>query len=283
MNADPSSPDLYERLGVSAEAGQEEIKSAFKAMRKELHPDSRPESLRGHFDAMMKNVNEAHQTLTDSRARAKYDARRAAGTEYQEHQPDPQPQQQQSQQETYQETPQEEAAHSGDWSDVWNEAWEVFDEATSGHDAQPQHGEPGGVVQGGLVHRLPGPVHRLGIYSLGTWTWFLASVVVWYLPFPGSSILAILGGLAVPLVAAVAWKFTLAHSAIIGTLETLLPGVGRFTAFWYGRRAIESLILAPVVFLVSSLIGFLWVLTFFAAVGYVGAWGFEMIRQKVRG
>ena len=77
MSADPSSPDLYTRLGVSPEAGQEEIRAAFKSVRKELHPDGKPDSLQGHFNAMMSNINEAHQTLTDSKARAKYDRRRA--------------------------------------------------------------------------------------------------------------------------------------------------------------------------------------------------------------
>ncbi len=65
MNANPSSADFYERLGVAPDATPEQITAAFKAMRKELHPDSRPESLRRHFDGQMQNVNEAYQTLAD--------------------------------------------------------------------------------------------------------------------------------------------------------------------------------------------------------------------------
>lgn len=79
VNANPSSADFYERLGVAPDVTPEQITAAFKAMRKELYPDSRPESLRQHFDKLMQNVNEAYQTLSDPPARAKYDAKRRAG------------------------------------------------------------------------------------------------------------------------------------------------------------------------------------------------------------
>lgn len=84
MNANPSSADFYERLGIAPDVTPEQIAAAFKAMRKELHPDSRPESLRRHFDKLMQNVNEAYQTLSDPPARAKYDAKRRAGAQGQQ-------------------------------------------------------------------------------------------------------------------------------------------------------------------------------------------------------
>lgn len=322
MNADPSSPDLYKRLGVSEDAGQEDIRAAFKAVRKELHPDGKPAALVGHYNAMMQNINEAYQTLSDQERRAGYNIKRR--NEREKSQNKTQEDQSQSQQHAEEERrrQQEEEARrraeeeqrrrsqeerrraeeqarseapddeEASWEDVFNEAWDVFEEATGADDqqsrdhyqdsprAEPRREETGGVVPAGFVHRLPGVAHRAGIYSLGTWVWFVTAVVIWNLPLPGANVLAILVGLAIPVVAAVAYKFTLAHSLIFGTVERLLPDVGSFSAFWYGRRVIESAALAPIIFIISSLLGFLWVLTFFIAVGYAGVWGVEAIRRK---
>ena len=62
--------DLYDVLGVSRNANDDEIKKAFRKQARELHPDvNREEDAEERF----KELNEAYDVLSDSQKRAQYD------------------------------------------------------------------------------------------------------------------------------------------------------------------------------------------------------------------
>lgn len=62
--------DLYEVLGVSKNATEEEIKKAFRRQARELHPDvNKAEDAEEQF----KELNEAYDVLSDANKRAQYD------------------------------------------------------------------------------------------------------------------------------------------------------------------------------------------------------------------
>lgn len=67
----------YEILGVSKTATDEELKSAFRKLARQYHPDLHPgdEAAANKF----KEVNEAYETLSDAQKRAEYDAAQAGG------------------------------------------------------------------------------------------------------------------------------------------------------------------------------------------------------------
>lgn len=65
--------NFYEVLGVSTDASQEEIKSAWKKLAKENHPDL------GGDEDRAKEVNEAYDTLKDPQKRNEYDLKRQYG------------------------------------------------------------------------------------------------------------------------------------------------------------------------------------------------------------
>lgn len=66
-----SKRDYYEVLGVSKQATDEEIKSAYRKKAKECHPDLHPndKTAEGRF----KELNEANEVLSDPKKRAQYD------------------------------------------------------------------------------------------------------------------------------------------------------------------------------------------------------------------
>lgn len=62
---------FYEILGVSKHATDAEIKKAFKELAKKYHPDKHPGQT--FYEEHFKKINEAHQTLSDPKARKVYD------------------------------------------------------------------------------------------------------------------------------------------------------------------------------------------------------------------
>ncbi|MDE7405293.1 MAG: molecular chaperone DnaJ [Clostridiales bacterium] len=69
--------NFYETLGVTKTATDEELKSAFRKLARQYHPDLHPgdEAAANKF----KEVNEAYETLSDPQKRAEYDAAQAGG------------------------------------------------------------------------------------------------------------------------------------------------------------------------------------------------------------
>src|SRR5699024_37043 len=117
----------YETLGVSKDADAKEIKKAFRKLARKYHPDVNPGDQQA--DQKFKQINEAHEVLSDPEKRKKYDkygehwehadAYEQAGAQYQQRQQRPgegfrDPGGGQWQQFTY-------SGDSGDFSDFFNE------------------------------------------------------------------------------------------------------------------------------------------------------------------
>lgn len=69
--------NYYEILGVNKSASEDDIKSAFRKLARQYHPDLHPgdEVAANKF----KEVNEAYETLSDPQKRAEYDTAQSAG------------------------------------------------------------------------------------------------------------------------------------------------------------------------------------------------------------
>ena len=63
--------DYYEVLGVSKNASDDEIKKAYRKLAVKYHPDKNPGDKEA--EAKFKEINEAHDVLSDKQKRARYD------------------------------------------------------------------------------------------------------------------------------------------------------------------------------------------------------------------
>jgi molecular chaperone DnaJ len=66
--------DFYKELGVSSDAGTDEIKKAYRKLASELHPDKNPNNPTA--EERFKRVSEAHSVLSDEAKRKEYDETR---------------------------------------------------------------------------------------------------------------------------------------------------------------------------------------------------------------
>ena len=66
-----SQRDYYEVLGVSMNASDDEIKKAYRKLAIKYHPDRNPGDKEA--EAKFKEINEAHEVLSDKQKRARYD------------------------------------------------------------------------------------------------------------------------------------------------------------------------------------------------------------------
>jgi DnaJ-class molecular chaperone len=63
--------DYYDILGVKRDASEREIKQAYRKLARKYHPDVNPSNKSA--EARFKEINEAHEVLSDKDKRAKYD------------------------------------------------------------------------------------------------------------------------------------------------------------------------------------------------------------------
>ncbi|MBI3241944.1 MAG: DnaJ domain-containing protein [Chloroflexi bacterium] len=79
--------DYYTTLGVSKTASEAELKSAFRKLAKQYHPDKNPGDKKA--EEKFKEINEAYEVLGDAAKRAKYDQLGAQYQRYQQYGGDP--------------------------------------------------------------------------------------------------------------------------------------------------------------------------------------------------
>lgn len=65
--------DYYEALGVSRTASEKEIKTAYRKLARQHHPDLHQGSAKKTAEEKFKTINEAYEVLSDPDKRAKYD------------------------------------------------------------------------------------------------------------------------------------------------------------------------------------------------------------------
>ncbi len=63
--------DYYETLGIGRDASEKEVRTAFRRLARRHHPDLNPGD--EEAEARFKEINEAHQVLSDPESRKKYD------------------------------------------------------------------------------------------------------------------------------------------------------------------------------------------------------------------
>jgi DnaJ-class molecular chaperone len=68
-----TSRDYYQVLGLSRGASAEEIKKAYRRLARQLHPDLHTGARKAEMEKKFKELNEAHEVLSDPDKRKKYD------------------------------------------------------------------------------------------------------------------------------------------------------------------------------------------------------------------
>ncbi len=63
--------DYYQILGVERDAGQDEIKKAFRKLARDTHPDANPND--PEAEARFRDIAEAYEVLSDPERRASFD------------------------------------------------------------------------------------------------------------------------------------------------------------------------------------------------------------------
>lgn len=115
----------------------------------------------------------------------------------------------------------------------------------------------------------------------GSWAWFLAVWGVGLVPIPGLGTAAVLAGLAASVLAGLLWiKAGAVMSVGERVIGRLVPSLGRFSAIWYGRRVLESVALAPVLFFLGAALSYIWMLLSLGAMIYVGLWLAEIFGRR---
>ncbi len=69
--------DYYETLGVSPNAGEEDIKKTYRSLAKKYHPDTNPNNKSA--EEKFKEISEAYYVLSDKKKRQDYDAYKKGG------------------------------------------------------------------------------------------------------------------------------------------------------------------------------------------------------------
>jgi DnaJ-class molecular chaperone len=72
----PPVADLYEVLGVKKDAGEADLKAAYRRLAKKFHPDANPNNKQA--EEKFKEISQAYEILSDKQKRAQYDAMRSS-------------------------------------------------------------------------------------------------------------------------------------------------------------------------------------------------------------